>query len=182
MSNIERASTSNPLKSRRGRPLGSKNKPKTVVVAESLEKKIGPYLPKDDLNYLLGTLEGKTTPELAKDIDLFLALQLKALLPVLADEIKSGQLSREATSRSGTVKELLAIRFQMEKAKNGESGTDQRTFIQNIFLSRGLDGPAIAALIGSGEPPRQLPEPLPKRVDGDEQEADSSGSVPDELP
>lgn len=155
---------------------------KTQAV-KSLNDEIGPYLAADDLAYLLNTLDGKETPQLQKDIDIFLALQLKALLPVLAKEISGGALTREATSRSGTVKELLAIRFQMEKAKAGDDRTDSRTFIQNVFVSRGLDPARIAALVGR---PDSLDRPVPVRVlgspDGDEQEADEAGSLSDELP
>jgi hypothetical protein len=153
------------------------------TVVKELKDSIGPYLPADDLAYLLNTLDGQEKPELSKDVDIFLALQLKALLPVLAKEISGGQLSREATSRSGTVKELLAIRFQMEKAKAGDDRTDQRTFIQNIFVSRGLDPARIAALVGRpDEPHRDVPLSLPRSIDGDEQAPDSARVVSDQLP
>lgn len=167
---------------RRGRPPGSKNKPKLNPVDPETEKSLrdtlGSYLPADDLTYLLGTLEGKINPELSKDVDIFLALQLKALLPILAEEIQNKQLSREATSRSGTVKELLAIRLQMEKMKAGTDGDSAGTFIQNVFLSRGIDPARLAVLTGTAT------EVVPKRIsgstDGDEQESDEVGGLSDQ--
>lgn len=175
-----RGSNANHLGARkRGRPPGSKNKPKVGIDdIKSIQESIGPYLPQEDLSYLVDALEGRATPELERDVDIFLSLQLKALLPILADEIRTKQLSREATSRSGTVKELLAIRLQMEKMKAGNDGTDEKSLITNIFIARGIDPSRIAALTGAT--PRALPERVSGSPDGNEQEADETGNVPDE--
>lgn len=175
---------------RRGRPPGSKNKPKTVISQAQLDKfraKVGQYLPADDLEYITTILEGTEKSELSRDIDIFLALQLKALYPHLADEIEQGKLTREATQRSSTVKELLALRFQMEKQEKGDSSGNQYTFIQNIFDSR-LPPERLAALVGIGigpglpeVPPRQLPERLLGGADDDEEAADEARAVSGEV-
>jgi len=170
---------------KRGRPKGSKNL-QTVsktAVAE-LKRQIGPYLPEDDMAYLEGVLAGTIKPELSHDLDMFLALQLKALLPLLANEIKTGTLTREGTQRSSTVKELLALRFQMEKHDKGDDEDDHDKFINNIFIARGIDAGAILAGLtdGPGSAPGQLPERVPIVVDHDGGQADGPGSVPDQLP
>jgi hypothetical protein len=180
---------------RRGRPPGSKNKPKDLILAQQaltdLRIKVGPYLPAEDMEYLERVLDGQDSPELKKDLDIFLALQLKALLPQLAEEIRTGGLTREATQRSSTVKELLALRFQMEKQKDGDAKPSHLTFIQNVFESRGLDPERMARLItistapepaGHSGDPRQLPSGVSGEPDGDEGDADESGTVPDSVP
>lgn len=173
---IERASVSSVGARKRGRPPGSRNKPKSLILSQmalhNLREKIGPYLPSDDMEYLEQVLEGQDAPKLNRDLDIFLALQLKALLPQLAEEIKSGSLTREATQRSSTVKELLALRFQMEKQKDGDAKPNQLTFIQNIFESRGIDPQRMAELVNVTPPDtdryaRPVGE-LPERVSGDD--------------
>lgn len=176
---------------RRGRPPGSKNKPKTVISKDQLDKfraKVGQYLPAVDLEYVTTILEGTSRPELSRDLDIFLALQLKALYPQLADEIEQGKLTREATQRSSIVKELLALRFQMEKQEKGDPVGNQYTFIQNVFDSR-LPPERLAALVGTGllgpglpeVPARQLPERLSGSVDDDEEGADEARAVSGEV-
>lgn len=183
----------NALPRRRGRPPGSKTRPLAVISKmqrEALEKKIGPYLPKDDMAYLANVLDGSEKPNLERDIDVFLALQLKALLPILADEIKTAQLSGEATRRSATVKELLALRVQREKNIKSEETPNALTFIQNVFETRGIDAERILKLVG---PPADgstgdsvasgaQASPVAGDVHDDEGPADSAGAVSGELP
>jgi hypothetical protein len=169
---------------RRGRPKGAVNKPK--IDAEKLTElkdKVGQFLPQADWNYLSKVLEGTEKPVLEKDIDIFLSLQLKALLPHLAQEIEGGQLTREATQRSSTVKELLALRFQMEKHEKGDDVPNAVTFIQNVFESRGIDPARLAALsAGFGGPIEGVARPVPRTVDADEGGADEAGTLSDQLP
>lgn len=169
---------------RRGRPPGSKNRPKpftTAVAISSLKEKIGAFLPAEDMDYLVNILDGGDSPVLQKDLDIFLALQLKALLPQLAEEIKTGQLTREATQRSSTVKELLALRFQMEKQKDGDDKPNSYTFIQNIFESRGIDSDRVAALLARpvGGSSEEQPSPVARTLHGDEGRTDEAGAVSD---
>jgi hypothetical protein len=190
--NSEGLSKNNSLGARRrGRPIGSGSKQKVLIAqaaVNDLKSKLAPYLPTEDLDYLTGVLDGQESRTLGKDLDIFLALQLKALLPHLADEIKGGELSREATQRSATVKELLALRFQMEKHNTGDERNDHITFIQNVFDSRGLDAGRMARLLGidgarSASPsPRLVSGRVLGDADGDAGSADLVGAVPDQLP
>lgn len=184
----DRISTGNPMATRkRGRPPGSKNKPKTVISVAALKElteKIGPYVPKEDMEYLSGILEGTLKPDLERDIDVLLALQLKALLPQLADEIRTGQLSREATQRSSTVKELLALRVQREKRATTDDQPNSVAFIQNVFQSRDFDAGHLASLLGVGPQvdgvgAGELPRPVVGIVHEDEGTTDESGTVSD---
>jgi hypothetical protein len=173
--------TPSPIK-RRGRPLGSKNAPKAKA---SLKESLTNVMAKEDLDYLLGTLDGSEHPDLRRDIEVLLALQMKALLPQLAAEIQSGQLTREATQRSSTVKELLALRYQMEKRETDDGKLDQRTFIQNIFLSRGFDPERLGLLLGAGDAGSVVEgesSPVLGTPDDDSGPADEVGDVPSELP
>lgn len=173
---------------RRGRPPGAKNRPKAVISQAQLSEfrtKLGPYLPAADLDYLANVLEGSDKSVLERDLDIFLALQLKALLPQLAKEIEGATLTREATQRSSTVKELLALRFQMQKAEKDDQSGNQYTFIQNIFGERGIDTTRLAAYLGTAEV-RQLPVPdEPRRISGTTHDnigqADEAGAVPVEV-
>jgi hypothetical protein len=168
---------------RRGRPPGSRNKPKVdKEVADQLKDTIGPYLPKEDLDYLLQSLAGTVDRELDQDLLILLSLQLKALLPVLAEEIREGKLSREATQRSSTVKELLALWLAKQKQEKGDDGTGN-TFIQNILISRNIDPEQIARLVGAG--PDDIIEGqsrlLPGSLDLDAERPDEVGAVPDRV-
>ena len=166
----------------RGRPPGSKNKPKSIISlteVKSLKAKLLPFLQADDLSYLIGTLEGTESPTLQRDLDIFLSLQLKAILPALADEIKSGELAKETTSRSSVVKELLALRFQMEKQGNNDERTNQYTFIKNVFQARGLDSERVASFFPSRleQPLEGQPRLVSGTIDGDSWSADEAGDV-----
>jgi hypothetical protein len=169
---------------RRGRPSGARNKPKLdTQQLNELKDKVGRFLPQADWNYLAGVLEGTDKPVLEKDLDIFLTLQLKALLPQLAQEIEGGQLTKEATQRSSTIKELLALRFQMEKHEKGEDTPNAVTFIQNVFESRGIDQARLATLAGGfGGSIEGVARALPGTADADEGGADETGALPDQLP
>lgn len=183
---IERLSQASVGARRRGRPPGSKNRPKAVISIESVKAfrdKVGPYLSPEDSTYLVEVLTGTKDPELQKDMDIFLALQFKALLPQLAEEIKSGNLTREATSRSSIVKELLSLRFQMEKHGKDDAETNQMTFIQNIFNARGIDDDRLRILVSRPDgAARQLPSDLSGGVDRDEEPADDARAISGSLP
>lgn len=167
---------------KRGRPPGSKNKSTlTASAIGDLRTKIAPFLTTEDMDYLTRTLEGTDPSVLSTDMDIVLGLALKGLLPALGDEIRSGQLSREGTQRLATVKELLALRFQMEKREKGDDQPNNVTFIQNIFAQRNFDPASLARLVGSSaddsvpvEDERRL---LPRVVDGDGPKADETGTV-----
>lgn len=163
----------NPMRaSRYGRPLGRKNlKPSMNKFLESVEGVIG----EEDINYLKDVLVAGEKPILEKDIDIFLSVQLKALLPVLAREVEEGQLSKEASQRSSVVKELLSLRFNMEKAKGNDDGQNPTTYIQQIFIDRGID-PGRLALLAGNKSSGLLGGP-----DQDEATADSLGNLPSEF-
>ena len=170
------SATSQP--NRRGRPVGSKNK-KTLQkdAIKSMKQKIGAFLPKDDYDYLMAVLEGKESSDLRHDIDIFLSMQLKALLPLLSEEIQSGQLTREGTQRSSTVKELLALRFQMEKHESGDENAQYNIFIDNVFASRGIDVKSL-----TGTTPVAISDGVSQRVDEDKGNADDARVVSNQLP
>ncbi len=180
----KRTSTSSVGAVNRGRPKGARTKPKSETVSVTvLKDKLAPFLSRDDWNYLASVLAGEEKPVLEKDIDIFLSLQLKALLPQLADEISGGELTREATQRSSTVKELLALRFQMEKHEKGDDVPNAVTFIQNVFESRGIDPTRLATLAGTaGSALEGVAVALPGTPDGDEGDSDEAGAVPDSVP
>lgn len=173
---------------RRGRPPGSKNKPRSVISQAQLgefKTKLGPYLPAGDMDYLVGILDGTDNAILERDLDIFLTLQLKALLPQLAKEIEGGTLTREVTQRSSTVKELLALRFQMQKVEKGDTSGNQFTFIQNIFNERGIDGNRLASYLGTADISETPSSIEPRRVLGTShdypRQADETGTLSDEV-
>jgi hypothetical protein len=203
---------------RRGRRPGTKNRPNAKVSQEAIRlirNKLGPHLPDDDLTYLTDVMEGHVGSDLNRDIDILIVLQMKALLPLLAGEIefalgitqgppeeyvddgppKRGRkvdpttaMSKEITSRSSVVKELLALRFQMNKSARESGPTSQTVFIQNVFTER-IDQDRLLALLGSGNGdglPRLVSAPLSgdddRVVDGEWSTADKAGDLPSELP
>lgn len=158
---------------KRGRPKGRKTiKPDMMNFLD----RVGDIVGADDLAYLKGVLGGTDKAKLERDIDIFLAIQLKALLPVLAEEVKSGEMTREATQRSSVVKELLTLRFQMEKAKSNDDTPIGNTYIQNLIVSRGIDPERLALLAGG------IAGLLPGVVDGNATAADEARDVSGQLP
>lgn len=158
------AGVTNPVR-RIGRPAGSKNKPKPVLSRTELlafRDRVGPYLPTKDIEYISGVLTGEIEPDLDKDVDIVMAMQLKALLPALADDIRNVTLGKEVTARSTVVKELLALRFQMRKHEQGDDNTKPSyvTFIQATFEGRGIDKNRLAELIGRSDSGRTPVSPL----------------------
>lgn len=170
----EKGSRSNPMGAARyGRPRGRRNlKPSMQKFLDSVEGVVGP----EDREYLTKVLGGTEKPILERDIDIFLSVQLKALLPVLAQEVEEGRLSKEASQRSSVVKELLTLRFQMEKAKGNDEQQNPTTYIQQIFISRGIDPGRLALLAGD------KPVSVSGNADAYEAEADEAGNISGQFP
>jgi hypothetical protein len=113
-------------------------------------------------------------------------MEFKALLPQLAAEIDNKELSREATQRSSTIKELLALKLQLEKAGKADEGPDATLLIQRIISDRSSTGSEIrlAKLLGVGlGPDDKEPSGLLSGILHDYQrQANGTGTVSDQLP
>jgi hypothetical protein len=201
---------------KRGRPPGTKNRPNAKVSQEAIRlirNKLGPHLPAEDLTYLTSVMEGQSPADLNRDIDILIILQMKALLPLLAGEIETAlgitqsdpeeyvddgprtrgrpksenYMSKEITSRSSVVKELLALRFQMNKTAREDGPTNQRVFIQNVFTER-IDSDRLLALLGGGNvggAPRLVGSSVSgvddTIIDGERVDSDEAGDVSGQL-
>jgi hypothetical protein len=172
----------------RGRPPGARNKLKTITPSKlkEFQERLGEYIPPEDLGYFIEVLKGERKSELFRDLDILLAMEFKALLPQLAAEIDTRELSREATQRSSTIKELLALKLQLEKAGRADEGPDATSLIQRIISDRSSSGDEgrLAALLGIRVIPSdpQPPGLLSGILHNNQGEADSSGTISDQLP
>lgn len=138
---------------RRGRPPGIKRR--TSIISDediqAYKNKVSKVVSSEELDYLLNVLEGKESSTLDKDLDIILNLNMKALVPILAQEAADGKLTSEGTRRVSAVKEMLNLKLQLSKAGKAEE-VDKNDIIRQILNQREASPEHLAELIGVRTP------------------------------
>lgn len=162
----------------RGRPLGVKNKSKSLVpteLAEQLLLKMESMVPPEHFKYLKGVIKDGKAVSTKQELDTLILLLNRNLWPALVAEgtlAKSSKVEdvegeaeaveddigpvfrKDVTERLKVLNSLLTLRHQIEK--NEDTGDDAGQPLLTIFAKRGVAS-RIGVLIGEVEPPKALP-------------------------
>lgn len=168
---------------RRGRPPGSRNKPKSLIPAELATDILGVMkerLPAEHYEYMRGVIQRGEAISTAKELDVLITLVRASVMPYLAMEalplpvIEDGEvqyddegnpkarfpgINRDATDRLKLLNSLLSLKDSIEKRKADEDDPDAQPLIVKLAGARGLlaDGGRLGLLIGAE--PGRTPEP-----------------------
>jgi hypothetical protein len=185
---------------RRGRPFGSKNKPKSLVpldVADKLLLPLRDQLPPEHYEYIRGVVKDGKAVSTKKELQTLILLLSRNLWGALVDEMRPPQepdnlddalelvkeagttkpnqvFRRDVTERLKVLNSLLGLLYQVEKRE--EEKPDGREPLLTVYGARGLDRSRVAVLVGV------QPSPSAGDVDGTGWSPDEARNVSGELP
>lgn len=161
--NRSESSTTKMLETReqrgRGRPVGSKNKPKALIpkeMANAILDKMQPLMEKPDHDYLKSVIRDGKAIAIDKELDFLILLLTRQMGPALIAEMEGEQLPegiedsdastikmpefrKDVTERLKVLLSMMDLKMKNERAK--DSGTDNSNRpIAQIFLNRQLNG------------------------------------------
>lgn len=163
----------------RGRPSGSKNKPKSLIpteLADSILLQMEGAIPAEHYDYLKGVIKRGDAISTKRELDVLILLLNRNIWPALMAETKTGEdfdddptddadlkkkydgpiFRKDVTERLKVLSSLLNLRNQIDK--NEDSGKDGEQPLIKIVADRNLlAGGRIAVLVGG----------VPDRVVGD---------------
>lgn len=167
---------------RRGRPPGSRNKPKSLIPAELAGDILGimkDRLPAEHFEYMQGVIQKGEAISTVKELDVLITLVRASVMPYLAAEAiprvmpefdDDGNLigqknslpgiNRDATDRLKLLNSLISLKDTIEKRKSDEDDPDAQPLIVQLAGARGLlkDGGRLGLLIGAD--PGRTSEPV----------------------
>jgi hypothetical protein len=193
---------SNQAGNRRGRPPGSKNKPKGIMpveLADTILLHMQGMLPPEHFDYMKGVIREGKAISTKTELDTLIILLSRNLFPALVLEaipgggeeedtdesvskaekavnkaLKMPIFRKDVTERLKVLQSLLALKNQLEKRET-ESRDEDKPIIR-IAAGRGIDGERVRLLIGIES------SPVAGNSDGNGQPADEAGTVPDQVP
>lgn len=190
---------------RRGRPLGSKNKPKGLIpvpVAEDLIRALQPMLPPGQLTYLRDVVKNGSALDTRKELDTLILLLNRSIWPALVaeatpeseheepedgveDELEpqphGGALKRQRMVLRKDVTDRLKVLNSLLNLRaqldKREEGSENPNEqpILRIFADRSISD-RVGVLVG------YQPGGVPRSADGTERIALPSGAVSDQAP
>lgn len=160
---------------RRGRPPGSRNKPKSLIPAElalDILSVMRERLPDDHYRYMEAVIKKGEAISTTKELDVLITLVRASVMPYLAMEAmprvqtdidgdpvldEEGNpktyfpgINRDATDRLKLLNSLLSLKDSVERRKADEDDPDAQPLIVKLAGARGLlaDGGRLALLVG----------------------------------
>lgn len=159
---------------RRGRPAGSKNKPKSLIpadIAGQLLDVMKDRLPGEHYEYMKAVIVKGESIATEREVDALITLVRGSLMPYLAMEAlplpvldadgepvldeETGDpktyfpgVSRDVTDRLKLLTSLLGLKDGIEKRKEGNDDGDKEHVILKVVADRGLDPSRLAFLAG----------------------------------
>lgn len=154
---------------RRGRPVGSRNKSKSLVPTELAEQMLIRFegqIPAEHFDYLRKVIKGGGAISTERELDILILLLGRNLHPALVEELKgeseveidpdTGEVMgmtnkvvfrKDVTERLKVLNSLLGLRHQVEKSKDGGISAEQP--LLKIVADRSLmSGGRLGILIG----------------------------------
>lgn len=147
----------------RGRPLGAKNKPKSLVpqeVATKLLAVVEGYLPKEHTDYLRKVIKDGAVLSTKHELDILLAVLNRNLMFAMLEEmpreiidpvtkvrtLKAYMPNKDITDRIKAAKEMLSLRNTIDKGEREGEDPDQP--LLTIIAGRGVDPSRLRLLVG----------------------------------
>jgi len=172
--------TQQPTRNRGGRPLGSKNKPKSLIptaLAEQILVKMEGTIPPEHYTYIRGVVRDGKAISTKRELDVLILLLSRNLMPALVDELSPDEtlpsiFRKDVTERLKVLNSLLTLRHQVERRE--EDNKDGPEPLLKVWASRDLKG-RLAVLVGD------QPIGLVGNTDNLGGGADETGTVPDSV-
>lgn len=168
----------------RGRPRGSRNKPKGIIplpMAEDLIRTLQPMLPPGQLTYLRDVVKNGASIDTKRELDTLILLLNRNIWPALIAESippvnEEGEQAdgpvfrKDVTERLKVLNSLLSLRSQLDK-REAEAANDDEQPILRIFADRSISD-RLGVLVG------YQPGGVSGNSDGVERPALPAGTVP----
>lgn len=168
----------------RGRPKGSKNKPKGLVPAELTEKML-PLLQKqlspESFDYIEGVLKRGKPIETKRELDVMIAMLARNLMPAMVHEtlpVDEGglgglQYRKDVTERLKILNSMLTLRRQIEKEQDDSDKPANSVLVK--LVGERLDNARVGILVGI------QPGAVAGDADRAGRQADTIRAVPDQV-
>lgn len=164
----------------RGRPKGSKNKPKSLLpkeLASEILLKMKDTLPPDDFEYMTKVIKEGKAVAVKREVQIMFALLGRNLMPFLLQEWSGDEeayLRKDVTERLKVWNSLASILHNIEKNDEDQSNPRAQPIL-TVFERAGVDPSRLRILIGvesSG---------MGGNPDGNGRLQIDSGTLPDQL-
>lgn len=139
---------------KRGRPKGSKNKPKGLVPSEmtevmlpTLQKQLSP----ESFAYVEGVLKKGKPIETKRELDVMIAMLARNLIAALTNETLALQevgFRKDITERLKILNSMLTLRHQIEKVSNDGDKPGEQVLLKLVGDRNILDGRRLGILVG----------------------------------
>lgn len=178
----------------RGRPLGSKNKDKSIVpreVANEILDKLKPVLPEEHYDYMRGVISKGKKIDIERELDVIIMLLNRQLIPALISEAEGGdesvgpgiegkavrmpEFSKSVSERLKVVQSFMEMKLRLERHKD-ESKQEKDQPILTVFARRGIDISRLGIIASA------VPGGVGGGTDQPERGAYSARAVSDTLP
>jgi hypothetical protein len=147
-------STEGPRPGKRGRPKGSKNKPKGLVPSEVTEEWL-PVLQKqlspESFQYVEGVLKKGKPIETKRELDVMIAMLARNLIAAISQEtmgLAEYGFRKDITERLKILNSMLTLRHQIEKASDDGNKPGESVLLKLVGDRKLLDGRRLGVLVG----------------------------------
>lgn len=139
---------------KRGRPPGSKNKPKGIVPAEALDRML-PELKKqlspESFDYIEGVLKKGKPIETKRELDVMIAMLARNLIAAITQEtmgLAEHGFRKDITERLKILNSMLTLRHQIDKASDDGNKPGESVLLKLVGDRKLLDGRRLGLLVG----------------------------------
>lgn len=171
---------------KRGRPKGSKNKPKGLMPSDLTEKLL-PVLEKqlapESFEYIESVLKGGRPLDTKRELDVIIALLARNLMPAIVHETlppEEGGLGgtvfrKDVTERLKILNSFLTLRHQIEKLQDEGSKPGESVLLKLVGDRKLLDSGRLGVLVGV------QPGTMAGDADRVGRQADQAGALSDQV-
>lgn len=167
---------------KRGRPKGSKNKPKGIVstdVIENLLPELQQQLAPESYKYVEGVLKKGKPIETKRELDVMIAMLARNLMSALSQEtlgLSEHGFRKDITERLKILNSMLTLRHQIEKVSDAGDKPNESVLLKIVGDRHLLDGKRLGILVGDST------GPMAGDADGTGRLALDAGAVSDQVP
>lgn len=147
-------STESPKPGKRGRPPGSKNRPKGLVPSELTEKMLPTLqrqLSPESFEYIEGVLKKGKPIETKRELDVMIAMLARNLIAAITHEtdgLEQFGFRKDITERLKILNSMLTLRHQIDKASDDGNKPGEHTLLKLVGDRKLLDGRRFGVLVG----------------------------------
>lgn len=146
--------TEGPRPGKRGRPKGSRNKPKGLIPSEltevmlpTLQKQLSP----ESFEYIEGVLKKGRPIETKRELDVMIAMLARNLIAAITHEtggLEQHGFRKDITERLKILNSMLTLRHQIDKASDDGNKPGESVLLKLVGDRKLLDGRRLGVLVG----------------------------------